>query len=170
VKPVRLGEIVELATFCGGTGSRWAERRTTLTTERGGCVEAASLWVFLDPASGRPARLPETFKQTWGDGAGREVSARLRNPSPPAGAPTRPWQFRSTDLDMLAHVNNAATWEAIEDELARLGVEPRRADLEHREAIEATDPIEVCSAEVEGGLGIWLVAEGVVRASALVSS
>ena len=169
VKSIRLGEIVEMTTFCGGVGSRWAERRTTLRTERGGHVEAASLWVYLDER-GRPSKLPSSFLETWGDGE-REVGARLRHGPPPEGAESRPWPIRFTDLDMLNHVNNAAAWEAVEDECARCGVVPREVELEHREGIEAHDEVEVRSVRTDAGLDVWLVTgSGTVRASAVISA
>ena len=167
ISPVRLGEIVEMTTFCGGVGSRWAERRTTVRTERGGHIEAASLWVYLDDRS-RPAKLPASFLDTWGDG-GRQVAARLRQGPPPEGANSRPWHVRFTDLDMLNHVNNAAAWEAVEDECARCGIVPSSVELEHREGISPDDEVEVRSVLTEGGLDLWLVtSDGVVRASAVV--
>ena len=168
LSPVRLGEIVELTTFCGGVGSRWAERRTTARTERGGHIEAASLWVYLDDRS-RPAKLPSSFLDVWGDG-GREVGARLRHGAPPEGCESRPWPLRFTDLDMLNHVNNAATWEAVEDECARCGVVPRAVELEHREGIEPADQVELRSIGADDGLHLWLVTSGgAVRASAVVT-
>src|SRR6202790_123913 len=38
---------VTLTTFCSGTGSRWAERRTTLHAGGEVRVEAVALWVFV---------------------------------------------------------------------------------------------------------------------------
>lgn len=169
--PIRLGEMVELTTFCGGVGSRWAERRTTLRSERGGHIEAGSLWVFLD-SRGRPAKLPSDFLDTWGTGD-REVGARLRHEPPPPAGPgsvaARPWPVRSTDLDMLNHVNNAATWEAVEDECARCGVVPRAVEVEHRDAIAPDDDVELRSVMTDAGLNMWLLrSDGAIRASAVV--
>ncbi len=53
----------------------------------------------------RPA-CPE-FAELCGDTAGRKVDASPRD-EPPATAVVRPWTWRSTDFDVLAHVNNAA--------------------------------------------------------------
>lgn len=54
-------EAMRLRTFCSGTGPRWAARRVSLDGERGGAVEADTLWVFVDGA-GRPA--PSTNTQS----------------------------------------------------------------------------------------------------------
>lgn len=164
--PVSLGEVVELTTFCGGVGSRWAERRTSVTSDAGGRIEAASLWVFLDER-GRPAKLPADFVETWGDG-GREVGARLRHGPPEEGVPGRDWYVRTTDVDMLGHVNNAAAWEAIEDECSRCGIVPESVEVEHRDAIAPQDEVELRAVQQAHELHIWLVTGGSVRVSAVV--
>ena len=112
----------------------------------GARVDVASLWVHLT-AEGRPARLPAWFVDTYGAAAlGRTVSSRLALPAPPADADARPWALRATDLDVLGHVNNAATWAAVEDELAAAGAHPWRAELEYAAAIE---PGEICKDDPE---------------------
>jgi acyl-ACP thioesterase len=87
--PPRWQEWVQLATWCGGTGGRWAERRLSMTGDRGGRVEVSTLWVHLDPVTGQPIRLPEPFVAIYGEAAqGRRVSPRrwLDPPPPPAAA------------------------------------------------------------------------------------
>lgn len=143
-------EQLDLTTFCSGLGTRWAERRVSLTGDRGGRIETVSLWVHLDPTTGRPARLPEDFLDVYTPPAGgREVTARqLHEPVAPEDddVHTMPWWPRVTDLDVLDHVNNAASWEIVEQALDR-AVEcgmlvidrsgPLRAEVEFREAISA---------------------------------
>ncbi|QXC62680.1 hypothetical protein KSP35_07760 [Aquihabitans sp. G128] len=168
-RPIVLGEVVSLTTFSGGHGSRWAERRTRLVGADGGLVEVAALWVFLDPATGRPAKLTAEFHATYDEAAGgREVKARLQHGPPAEGADVRPWPLRSTDLDSLGHVNNAATWAAVEDELSRRGLRAELAALEYPDATSPDDVVELrCT--VDGDVAsVWLVADGKVRASAVV--
>ena len=116
------GETLELATFCSGLGSRWAERRISITGEGGASIEAAALWVHLDPVSGRPRVLPARFGTGFSAAAaGREVTARQTIESVPvaaAGATVQPWFPRSTDIDILDHVNNAIGWSVVEQVLA----------------------------------------------------
>jgi acyl-ACP thioesterase len=170
ISPPRLLEELTLTTFNGGLGSRWAERRTSLMGAHGGHVETASLWVFLDAASGRPARLTDEFLATYAEAAaGRTIKARLLHPAPPAEATGRPWPLRSTDHDRLGHVNNAATWEPVEDELERLDVVPTWAEVEYGEAIDPSDEVELSSiVRPDGSVGLWLTVAGAVRASASV--
>lgn len=164
----QLGERLFVTTWCGGLGGRWAERRSSATTEEGGRAEVAALWVSIDGA-GRPARIPPWFLDTWGEGAqGRTVSARLALPPPPAGAPARPWAVRATDLDVLGHVNNAATWAAVEDELARCGLMAARAELEYGAAVEPDDDVVLRSTVADGVLSVWLTVGGDVRVAARV--
>src|SRR5581483_3121502 len=49
--------------------------------------------------------------------AGRRVTARLRHPGPPDDATQSSWTFRTTELDIAQHVNNAAYWQPLEAEL-----------------------------------------------------
>lgn len=163
------GEVLTLTTFCGGTGTAWAERRTTIEGDGGGHVEAASLWVAIDRDSGRPVRLHPEFLETYGSAAdGRTVGARLHHPGPADDVDRRPWPLRSTDHDGMGHVNNAATWEPVEDELERRGLVPVRAELEYPGAIEPADTVELRSTLVDDVLHLWLLVDGSVRASALV--
>jgi acyl-ACP thioesterase len=141
----RLGARLVLETWCGGFGPRWAERRTSVTAE------------------GSDA-------STYGEATeGRTVSARLRHragPGPEAAA--RPWPLRSSDLDVLDHVNNAATWQAVEDELWRQGVVPARAELEYRDALDPGDDVVLQSEAGEREVRLWLTVADEVRASATV--
>jgi acyl-ACP thioesterase len=127
----RLGERVAVRTACSALGARWAERRTSVTG--GGHVEAVALWVAIDPATLRPARI-DHLADVYGESAGdRRVRAGLVHPAPPADASSRPWPLRHADLDVGGHVNNAAYWQALEEELADRDPEAGLyAEVEHR--------------------------------------
>ena len=56
-------EPLELATWCSGTGSHWAERRISIRGERGGAIEAATTWVHIDLASGPPVADPGRLRR-----------------------------------------------------------------------------------------------------------
>jgi acyl-ACP thioesterase len=172
----RYRERLAYTTFCSGVGPHWAERRTTGRGAGGAEVEAAVLWICVDAATGRLAPLSEGFHRTWGSTAGgRTVSARLLHPPAPGDgtAPSRPWQVRATDLDVLGHVNNAVHWAAVEDELARAlpGRVPVAAECEYRLPVGIDDPLTLVSRpdEADGtALRVWLVGRRGVHASALV--
>jgi acyl-ACP thioesterase len=166
----RYGENVELTTFCSGTGSRWAERRTRLSVGGEPVVDAVAVWVYVDQ-SGRPAPLESWFFDRYGQAAGgRRVSSRLWLPTAPDGASARPWAVRTTDFDLLRHMNNAAYWDAVEDELARVAPRsvPASAELEHRGAIEPDEPVKLRSTLHDDRLSVWLTVKDVTRAAAQV--
>jgi acyl-ACP thioesterase len=130
------GEAIEVRTACSGLGTLVTERRTSITGEHGAAVEAAALWVPLDPETLRPRRSP-VIESVFGPSAGdRRVKARLRHPGPPEGAGERPWTFVAADLDVAGHVNNAASWRTLEEELAGHPADAAfDVDLEHHAAV-----------------------------------
>ena len=157
-----LGETLTLTTFCSGTGRSWAERRTSIRGDRGGSVEAASLWVQVDAATDRIRALDDEFHQIYGDAAGgRRVSARLSLPGPATDDITsRPWPIRTVDLDVLGHVNNAAQWAILEESLAG-GASDRHgiAEIEHLAPVDVADsPATLQLAASDATASAWLVA------------
>ena len=167
-------ERLDLATWCSGTGSHWAERRISVHGERGGALEAATTWVHIDLASGRPTRIPAGFDEVYGEAhGGRRVKARLDHPDPPAadGEGFR-WPLRFTDFDVLGHVNNAACWQIVEEALAdqRDLRAPMRAEVQHRTAMERGADVEVGVVVEEGALSLWATADGAVAVTAKVTA
>jgi len=157
-------------TWCSGIGRQWAERRTQLDVAGVRCVDATALWVHTDPERGVPVALPAGFAGVWGPTTGgRTVSARLRHEGPPPDGRRSRWPLRAVDLDVLDHVNNAAYWAMVEEELARRG-RPRvqRADIEFRGGLRRDDDVEVQVAERDDGFASWFTVDGDVRASVLV--
>lgn len=158
-----LREDVSLRTWCSGIGASWAERRTAIRGAGGGRVEAASLWVQLDPHRGRPTRLDEGFLAVYGPSTGgRRVRSKLvlgddapaadapgpAAPGPDAPGPAAPtvppgdgahrqrFPVRRTDLDIIGHVNNAVAWAMVEHALPTRSDLGGRFELEHHDAIE----------------------------------
>ena len=139
----RLGQRLQVRTFCSAIGPRWAERTTTLA---GG--EAATSWYAPRPC-GRPSTGPAAglpagagLLRVYGpSAAGRTVSARLSHPRPPEKAGGEPWPLRAVDFDASGHVNNAVYWAAVEDAVAELGWLPAVAEIEyHRPALPGCEP------------------------------
>lgn len=165
----RLGERIELTTFCSGLGARWAERRTHLKGEGGSVADAAALWVHVDE-HGRPARLDAPFLALYSpSAAGRTVRAKLTHGPASASASARPWAIRYTDLDVVGHVNNAASLEAIVDELSLRASGPvRHASIEYPGAIDAGEEVTLRSAASDRRFDVWLTVGDEVRVSAVV--
>jgi acyl-ACP thioesterase len=173
---VQVREWLELATWCAGVGGRWAERRLSMVGHRGGRVEVATLWIHIDVASGAPVRLPAAFHDVYGEAAaGRRVSSRLWLGDPPVGAAAEPWPLRAVDIDLLGHVNNAAYWAAIEEQ-----VEPgtafahgllgraHRAVMEYGPGIALEDAVELLVEEAHDHLAVWFTVRDAVQASATI--
>jgi acyl-ACP thioesterase len=164
----RFGERFSLSTFCSGLGRMWGERRTTVRRlgEPEADVESVALWVHLDPVSWRPIPFADREAELYGSAAaGRRVSARLRHPAPVADGRSRTWTFRAVDLDIAGHVNNAAYWQPLEEELLA-GPEPERIDAE----IEFRTPCQPgVKRLVEAGRRRWIVGEQETHASMVVS-
>lgn len=165
----RFGAEFTLATFCSGLGRMWAERRTSITPagDDAGRVEVVSIWVHLDPLTGRPTKLTEQEIAMWGEStAGRRVTARLRHPAPDGVADGYPWWFRSTELDLARHVNNAAYLTPLEEELLVDDAEPRSIDVE----IEYRSPAQPGEMRILRQDGRrWIVGpEGVTYASIII--
>lgn len=154
-------ERVELETWCSGIAGSSAARRYSLAGDRGGRIEAESIWIHLDRRL-RPQRLDERFRAVYGASArGRKAPTRFTVPAP-AGLRGEPWPLRATDADRLGHVNNAAYWAAVEEAFrgrlgGRLG-----AVLEYRRPIDLGEQVELAR---EGGL-LRLVVAGEVRSAA----
>ena len=128
--------------------------------------------MFVDREHGRPLTLDDDFHDSVrrvGRRPARARAARARCATGRCDA-VRPWPLRASDFDVLDHVNNARSLEAIEDELdARLpGRVARRARIEYRGTIERGDAVELASdvradGERTSELAAWLSVDGEVR-------
>ena len=175
-----MGERLQIATFCSGTGPRWAERTTTLRGQDGApLVQASAVWAVVSAADGRPVPLSADFLTAYGESAGgRVVSARLSHPRPATthdrngvGTGSRPavWPLRAVDFDTAGHVNNAVHWAVVEDELAAGNWVPSVAAVEYHRAIVPGCTPQVVTDRREGETLLWLEADGRLLASARLS-
>jgi acyl-ACP thioesterase len=165
----QFADMVELITFCGAIGSRFAERRTSVLVGGEAVIEANSLWVYFDPISGRPAVLPAQFDELYAQAAGgRKASSRLGHPPPPAGAARRAWPQRVADHDLLGHTNNAVALAAVEEALGDGVPASVEVEVEYRDAIEPGDAVELVTVQEPGEAtpdAMWLTVAGQVRVS-----
>jgi acyl-ACP thioesterase len=161
----RFGGRFELTTFCSGLGRMWAERRTDVVAvgETSAAVQAVSLWVHLDNRRWVPTPLTAAELTIYGGvPSDRRVSHRLRHPAPESVEGGSPWTFRATECDIADHVNNAAYWTPLEEELLA-GPEPERLDVE----IEYRTPAQPGDKRVlSSGARRWIVGiDGEMHAS-----
>ncbi len=94
-------------------------------------VQSLALWVHLDPERRLPSPITEAEREVYGTSAGdRKIVARLRHPRPGNVQDESRWRFHRTDADIADHVNNAAYWEPLEDELLGVPRELEQVDAE----------------------------------------
>ena len=165
-------EPLRLATWCSGTGSHWAERRISIVGAAGGSLEAATTWVHVDPATGRPARIPPGFEGVYGEASGgRRVKARLDHLDPPEPLPggSRGRCGSATSTCSVTSTTRPAgrSWRKRWPERRDLRA-PLRAEVQHRTAIERGADVTVATAG-EDDLRLWAVAGGAVALTATVS-
>jgi acyl-ACP thioesterase len=160
----------ELTTWCSGVAAIAAGRRWSVRGDTGGRVEVDSVWIHLD-AGANPTRI-EDFGVYAEAADGRHVSTKLELPDPPGGAAGLAWSLRATDVDLHGHVNNAVHWQAVEELLPSLGVDPRaplRAELDYRQPIDFGEQVELVRFDEGGRRAVAFVADGsAVRAVACV--
>lgn len=157
--PAVLGEELEFVTHCSALGRRWAERRLEVSGSGGAAYEVVTLWVCVDPTTGRPRRLTDQFLALFGSSAqGRAVKARLTHPKPPAGQAGQQWPLRAVDFDVFGHVNNAAYWAVFEEVIDRDSASPFTATIEYSTGVSPDDEIRCVEADMgDGRQLIWLV-------------
>lgn len=164
-------EEIQITTWCGGVGSHWAERRTSIESLEGEIlVEAAALWVHVDRETLQPSRVPiDVAEVLAGSAAGRSVGARLLLKASlfPVPAIRSPWVLRFTDFDAVGHMNNAAYWEVMEEQLVldRSLRSPMRAIVEHVAQIEPGESLVRVVAAASGEASLLLEVEGGLRAA-----
>jgi acyl-ACP thioesterase len=169
----RYMEDIVLRTWCGGYGSHWAERRTSIVSAGGRRIEAAALWVHVDLATMRLLPLPEDFIPLVEESSGgRRIRATLRvgKGLPPVDWNTLPtMQVRTTDIDAVGHMNNAVYWEAVVEELAVAGgpALPLHATVEHHAAIAPGQEVRIARLEDGERTVLRHVVDGGSMASAI---
>jgi acyl-ACP thioesterase len=152
---------VALTTWCSGVAAIAAGRRWSVTGDAGGRIEVDSVWIHLD-SDANPARI-EDFGVYAEAAAGRPVSTKLDLRDPPVTTERISWPLRSTDVDLHGHVNNAVYWQAVEELLERLGVDPRqplRSELDYRGPIDLGEQVELAAFDDEGAGAVAFVANG----------
>jgi len=146
---------ITLRTWCGGYGSHWAERRTTIAGTDGARIESAALWVHVDTQTMKPLPLPLDFvplvEQSSG---GRKVSAKLiigkgLERIEDSKSAVSDWPVRFADMDAVGHLNNASYWIALEEYLSTRSSRraPLHATVEHHLAIDPGDKVRIFTDE-----------------------
>ncbi|SDE05390.1 acyl-[acyl-carrier-protein] thioesterase [Rhodococcus tukisamuensis] len=189
VRPVSWPDRVHLRRWCAGLSTRWSAMRVRVTSDKGALIETEGFWININPDSGMPARISDRGLEhlgrttdehrlrwrAWLDERAPDDDARGRSAGSPADVP---FPLRSTDLDPLDHVNNAAYWHAVEQHLQGWAAAPGRADLlagPHRAVLEYRAPItegenvRIRARHAPGSMTLWFLVDDEVRAIARVA-
>jgi acyl-ACP thioesterase len=156
---------VDVVTWGSSFSALAAGRRWSLRSDAGGSIEVDSTWIHLD-RNARPARIGEGFDDYAAAAGGRVAATRLTL-SPPSDGTRVPWPLRSTDVDLMGHVNNAAYWTAVEHRLSQRGIVLRgslSARLEYRHPIDLGESVELVDDIDDDGYAVAFAVEGAVKA------
>ncbi len=176
IEPLTWPSDFQVERWCGALSTRWTDMRVTLRgtaqTNRfnpeprpDGLVETNAFWINMTE-SGMPARISDTAMDTL---TKMTDEHRLRwkamNPGvapDPADVelPDREHVLRSTDFDPYRHLNNAAYFAAVEDELVDhldLLEGPHRAVIEYLRPVTPGVPITVRRVREADCLLMWML-------------
>lgn len=143
VDGVRYGEELDVSTEVLGFRRAWARRRSEFNRqgEERTLAIAAIDWILLN-ARGALARVPGEILDVFGkDATAAFTPLRIEVDPTPGDAACREFEVRSSDLDPMGHVNNAAYLDYIDEQLAlasssMLHTFPRRYRVEFTASAE----------------------------------
>ncbi len=121
LRPLRFGESVEVTTWVGDfrrvRSRRFYELRHPGEDEL--LAKGSTDWVYIERATGRPARVPDEMIAAFApDGVAEESAARDHFPPPPPPPPgefTMRREVEWRDIDTAQHVNNATYFNYLEE-------------------------------------------------------
>jgi acyl-CoA thioester hydrolase len=108
VRPARAEEPLEVRTWVEDFRRVRSHRRYDVLVHGEPRLTALTDWVYVDAGTGRPRRIPAEMEQALGVAGGAAERAPWQSPPPPAAPARSTHRVRVSDLDGLAHVNNAA--------------------------------------------------------------
>lgn len=146
LSPVEHGTEVRVSTEVVGFRRVWARRRSEFHSGPDERMEALAAidWVLLG-SGGSPVRIPRELEQAFEAPIATFTPARLEPVEPGTDAFRHEFGVRRSDLDPLAHVNNATYLDYFEETLAAAGHAdaatqyPRRYRLEYLASAEPDD-------------------------------
>jgi acyl-CoA thioesterase FadM len=172
LRPIPLGTVLEVTTRVIGFRKVWARRRTEARLADGTLAAWGHTdWVMTDER-GLATRVPDEFPGRFAVPPGSFRPGRVRLPEVPPGATRNACAARPQDIDPMAHVNNAAYLDYLEETLLAAGpgaaravaALPRRLRLEHLEPVALGDrlvgeawPLAI---DDDGGGWAWRLTDG----------
>lgn len=175
--PITWPSDMSLERWCGALSTRWTNMRVSITAEHGtnrfnpeprppGRIETEGFWINVNE-QGMPSRLSDHAMDVLTEMTDEHrLRWRSMNPEQAPDAddvalPDRDHVLRITDFDPFKHLNNAAYFEAVEDELVDhpdLVDQPHRAVIEYLRAITPGTRVRIRRHREPQRLLMWLLA------------
>lgn len=185
IRPISWPGDVKLQRWCGSLSTRWTNMRVRVTSthetnrfnperREDGLIETEAFWINVND-QGMPSRLSDAALEMLGQSA---LEHRLKWKSmntakaPEAPGTDRDHVLRATDFDPFKHLNNAAYWAAVEDELLDhpdLVEGPHRAVIEYLRAIAPGSTVTIKRERVGDQLRMWLIVGEQVAATVTIT-
>lgn len=179
IRPITWPAGLTAQRWCGALSTRWTNMRVRLTADHEtnrfnpeprepGLIETEAFWINVNE-QGMPSRLTdEAFEMLSSMTDEHRLRWKSMNPEKAPAAeelalPDREHVLRITDFDPFKHLNNAAYWEAVEDELVDhndLVEAPHRAVIEYLRPVVPGTPITVRRTRDADRLLVWLLMPG----------
>ncbi|GGF23782.1 hypothetical protein GCM10007298_19630 [Williamsia phyllosphaerae] len=185
IEPISWPATVTLQRWCGALSTRWTNMRVRVTAEHEtnrfnpqmrppGLIETEAFWINVND-KGMPSRITD---EAFGMLAAMTDEHRLRwktmnpEPAPEPGETDRVHVLRSTDFDPFKHLNNAAYWEAVEDELldhTDLTAGPHRAIIEYLRPITPGAQMTIRRRRDGDRLSMWMIVDDQTAATITIT-
>ncbi|MDP0398152.1 acyl-[acyl-carrier-protein] thioesterase [Tsukamurella strandjordii] len=152
---------VTLTRWCESTSSRWCNMRISLHDTAGGHVETEGFWIRFNADTGMPTHISDGGMEYLSKYV---AETRLRwkalntEPAPEPSASDHEFALRTTDYDPFQHLNNAAYWQLVEDDLDGdpILLSPHRAIIEYLAPLPLGSRVQVRGRRDDQGYRQWL--------------
>lgn len=143
------GEVIKISTFAPRFDKVYGYRCFT-AEDKDGCfvAKAASLWIFLNTESGRPATIFDGLYEKYGGGDDTGFEFVRREEKFKMGPEIDVLKVTKHDIDTNIHVNNVRL-EEFAEEAVPFGKEIKKAIIFYRSSFHLGDIIHIC-ADTEG--------------------
>ena len=119
--PIRMGTMAEVETRVVGMRRVMARRRTEIQAPDGSLVaRVVNDWVMTDVRRAAPSRVPPEFPALFGVPPEGYEPIKVALPPTPAEAPRTGVVARASEIDPMAHVNNAAYLDWLDEAIGTL--------------------------------------------------
>lgn len=119
--PIRMGTTVDVETQVVGFRRVMARRRTLITAPDGSlAAQVVNDWVMTDVRRAAPSRVPPQFPVLFGAPPDNYEPIRVPLPPTPPDAPRADVAARASEVDPMAHVNNAVYLDWLDEAIGTL--------------------------------------------------